>query len=70
MCYSNEGTCFERLKLKYDKLLSNFTFKFNLRCYTKEIGGEAIGKVMGFSGSNIKRIQAGGGYCDQALDRR
>ena len=27
---------------------------------TKEIGGEAIGKVMGFSGSNIKRIQAAG----------
>jgi len=25
-----------RLKLKYDKLLSSFSFKFNLRRYTKE----------------------------------
>ena len=26
----------KRLKLKYDILLSNFAFKFNLRRYTKE----------------------------------
>jgi len=26
----------QRLKLKFDKLLSNLGFKFNLRCYNKE----------------------------------
>ena len=38
----------DRLKLNYDKLLSNFAFKFNLRCYTEaepdafpEAGGPA-----------------------------
>ena len=28
------GVCNQRLKLKYDKLLSGFAFKFNLRHYT------------------------------------
>jgi len=34
-CYSIESACFQRLKLKYDKLLSNLAFNFNLRCYIK-----------------------------------
>jgi len=34
-CYSIETACFQRLKLKYDKVLSNFAFKFNLRRYSK-----------------------------------
>ena len=28
-----ERACFHRLKLKYDELLSNFAFNFNLRRY-------------------------------------
>ena len=38
MCYSFKSACFQRLKLKYDKLVSNFAFNFNLRRYIKVIG--------------------------------
>jgi len=31
------------LKLKYDKLLSDFAFKFNLRRYTLSISGAEMG---------------------------
>jgi hypothetical protein len=31
------GVCNQRLKLKYDKLLSTFAFKFNLRHYNTNI---------------------------------
>jgi len=35
---SSPRACFQRLKLIYDKLLSNFAFKCNLRRYTKGFG--------------------------------
>jgi len=35
-CYSVERVWFQRLTVKYDQLLSNFAFSFNLRHYTKE----------------------------------
>ena len=38
---SAPGVCNQRLKLKYDKLLSSFAFKFNLRRY---IVGALVGK--------------------------
>jgi hypothetical protein len=31
------GVCNQRLRLKYDKLLSSFAFKFNLRHYIKDV---------------------------------
>jgi hypothetical protein len=34
-CYSIEIAWFQRLKLKYDKPLSNLAFDFNLRRYSK-----------------------------------
>jgi len=31
-----ECACFQRMKLKHDKLLSSFAFTFNLRPYVKD----------------------------------
>jgi ABC-type thiamine transport system ATPase subunit len=34
----------KRSKLKYDEPLSNFAFKFNMRCYTMVVGSTGGGK--------------------------
>jgi len=48
---------FQRLKLNCDEALSNFTFRFNLRRFTKVVNGpEIMSKFLGESEQKMREL--------------